>query len=43
MNYVEIAKWLNKNGYLSVRGKKIKVNHVHLIVRKKRLKDEKLE
>ncbi len=38
-----IAKWLNQKGYLSVRGKKFKGNHVHSIVKKKRLKDEKLE
>ena len=29
--------------YLSVRGNKFKGNHVHSIVKKKRLKDEKLE
>ncbi len=39
----QIAKWFNKNGYLSVRGKKFKSNHVHSIVKKKRLKDEKLK
>ena len=39
----QIADWLNKKGYLSVRGKKFKGNHVHSIVKKKRLKDERLE
>ena len=39
----QIAEWLNKEGYLSVRGKKFKGNHVHSIVKKKRLKDKKLE
>ena len=39
----QIAEWLNKNGYLSVRGKKFKGNHLHSIVKKKRLKGEKLE
>ena len=39
----QIAEWLNTKGYLSVRGKKFKGNHVHSIVKKKRLKDEKLE
>ena len=39
----QIADWLNKKGFLSVRGKKFKGNHVHSIVKKKRLKDEKLE
>ena len=41
--YDQIAEWLNKKGYLSVRGKKFKGNHIHSIVKKKRLKDEKLE
>ena len=39
----QIADWLNKKGYLSVRGKNFKGNHVHSKVKKKRLKDEKLE
>ena len=39
----QIADWLNEEGYQSVRGKKFKGNHVHSIVKKKRLKDEKLE
>ena len=43
MFYKQISDWLNKKGYLSVRGKKFKGNHVHSIVKKKRLKDEKLE
>ncbi len=43
MTFDAIADWLNKEGYLSVRGKKFRGNHVHSIVKKKRLKDEKLE
>jgi len=39
----QIAEWLNKKAYLSVSRKKLKGNHVHSIVKKKRLKDEKLE
>ena len=39
----QIAQWLNEKGYLSVHGKKFKGNHVHSIVKKKRLKNEKLE
>ena len=39
----QIAGWLNGKGYLSVRGKKFRGSHVHSIVKKKRLKDEKLE
>ena len=42
-SFDQIAEWLNKKGYLSVRGKKFKGNHVHSLVKKKRLKDEKLE
>ncbi len=43
MTFYQIAERLNKKGYLSVCGKKFKGNHVHSIVRKKRLKDEKLK
>ena len=39
----QIAEWLSKKGYLSVRGEKFRGAHVHSIVKKKRLKDEKLE
>ena len=39
----QIAEWLNEKGYLSVRGKKFGGAHVHSIVKKKRMKDEKLE
>ena len=39
----QIAEWLNKKGYLSVRGKKFRGAHVHSIVKKKRLRDKKFE
>ena len=39
----QIAEWSNKKGNLSVRGKKFKGDHVHSIVKKKRLKDAKLK
>ena len=39
----QIADGLNGKGYLSVRGKKFRGSHVHSILKKKRLKDEKLE
>ncbi len=39
----QIAEWLNDKVYLSVRGKKFRGAHVHSIVKKKRLKDEKLK
>ena len=39
----QIAEWLNEKGYLSVRGKRFRGSHVHSIVKKKRLKDEKLK
>ena len=38
----QIAEWLNKKGYLSVRGKKFKGNHVHSIVKKILAKEELL-
>ena len=43
MTFGAIAEWLNKEGYLTVRGKKFRGAHVHSILNKKRLKDEKLE
>ena len=43
MFYKKISECLKNKGYLSVRAKKFKDNHVHSIVKKKRLKDEKLE
>jgi len=43
MTFDAIANWLNKKGYLSVRGKRFKGAHVHLIVKKKPLEDGLLE
>ena len=41
MTFNQIADELNRQGYLSARGKVFKGNHVHSIVKKKRLRDEK--
>ena len=41
IQYDQIAEELNKKGYLSARGRVFKGNHVHSIVKKKRLKDER--
>ena len=43
MTFNQIAEELNRKGYLSARGKVFKGNHVHSIMKKKRLKDEKIE
>jgi len=43
MTFNQIAEELNKQGYLSARGKVFKGNHVHSIVKKKRMRDENLE
>jgi len=43
MSYNQIADHLNKKGILSVRGKKFKGTHVHSIIKKRRIRDEKLE
>jgi hypothetical protein len=43
LSYNKIAEWLNKKNYLSARGKILKGNHVYSILKKKQLKDEKLE
>ena len=40
LSYNKIAEWLNKKNYLSARGKILKGNHVHSILKKKRLKDK---
>ena len=37
MNYVEIANWLNKNNYKTTRGRVFRNNHVHSIVKKRRI------
>ena len=39
----QIADWLNKEGYLSIRGKKFRGAHVHSIVKRKKMRDEKLD
>ena len=41
-SFLKIANWLNENGYSTVRGKTFRNAHVHSIVRKKRVKDERL-
>ena len=43
MTFDASAEWLNKEGHLTVRGKKFRGAHVHSIVKKKRLNDDKLE
>ena len=43
MTFNKIADHLNKKGILSVRGKKFRGAHVHSIIKKKRMRDEKLE
>ena len=41
MTFNQIAEELNRKGYLSARGRVFKGNHVHSIVKKKRMRDEK--
>ncbi len=41
LTFNQIADELNKKGYLSARGKVFKGNHVHSIVKKKRMRDER--
>ena len=43
MTFNQIADHLNKKNILSVRGKKFRGAHVHSILKKKRMRDEKLE
>ena len=41
-NYQQIADWLNEKGYSTLRGKKFRNNHTHSIIKKKRIRDEKI-
>ena len=41
MTFNQIAEELNRQGYLSARGRVFKGNHVHSIVKKKRMRDER--
>ena len=43
MTFHQITEHLNKKKIETVRNKKFRSAHVHSIVKKKRLKDEKLE
>ena len=41
MIFNQIADELNRKGFLSARGKVFKSNHVHSIMKKKRMRDER--
>ena len=41
-NYTQIADWLNQNDYKTPRGKKFQGSHAHSIVKKKNLRDARL-
>ena len=43
MTFNQIADHLNKKDILSLRGKKFRGAHVHSIMKRKRMRDEKLE
>ena len=42
MTFDAIAEWLDKKGYLTVRGKRLRGAHVHSILRKRLAKEELL-
>ena len=42
LGYRKIAFWLNENGYQAPRGKKFFNSHIFSILKKKRLRDERL-
>jgi len=42
MTFNAIAEWMNKEGYLTVRGKKFRSAHVHSILKKRLAKEELL-
>ena len=41
-NYKQSADWLNENGYTTPRGKKFRNAHTHSIVKKKKIRDVRL-
>ena len=43
MTFDAIAEWLNKGGYLTLRGKKFRGAHVHSILKKRLAKEELLK
>ena len=43
MTFDTIAEWLNKEGYLTVRGKQFRGAHVHSILKKRLAKEELLK
>lgn len=42
MGYLEIAHWLNENAYKTIRGHEFKNAHVFSILKKKKLRDKRL-
>ena len=38
----KIARWLNDNGYKSARGKTFGSSHIHSIIKKRRLRDQRI-
>jgi hypothetical protein len=43
LTFDAIAEWMNKEGYLTVRGKRFRDAHVHSILRKRLAKEELLK
>ena len=43
MNDVQIANWLNDNGYKTPRGNIFKNNHVHSIAKKRKRRLERID
>ena len=43
MTFNQVAEHLNKKKILSARGKKFRGGHVHSIIKRKRVRDEKLK
>ena len=42
LSYNEIAAYLNDNGYKTTRDKRFRGAHTHSIIKKKRIRDERL-
>ena len=42
MGYRRISNWLNENGYKTTRGHEFKNSHVHSILKKKRVAEDRI-
>ncbi len=42
LGYKRVSRWMNKNGYKTPRGHEFKHNHVFSILKKRRIREERI-